>query len=67
MKSIDMKHDDLNILVDGRLVLHVGQVSDEKTINLFLYPKGWIGESIIHQENPDNKCTHEILVRRSGS
>lgn len=66
MKKIDIDHDDLDLYVDGQLVLHIGQVSDDETINLYLYPqKGNIFESIIYQEDPDHGCTHELLcVRR---
>ena len=38
MKVIDIEDDSVDIYVDGQLVLHIGQVSDDKTINLFLYP-----------------------------
>jgi len=55
---------DMDIYVEGQLVLHIGQVSDNDTINLFFYPKGTIIESMIHQEDPTNECTHELLVAR---
>jgi hypothetical protein len=64
MKKIDIKYEDLDIYVDGQLVLHIGQVSDEDTINLFFYPKGNIIESIMHQEDNDAECTHELLSKR---
>lgn len=63
-QSIDMKDGDLDIYVDGELVLHIGQVSDEDIINLFLYPKGNLVESVMHHENPNSECTHEILKER---
>ena len=63
-KKIDIKYGELDVYVDGQLVLHIGQVSDDNTINLFLYPKGDIVESIMHQENSNSKCTHELLVER---
>lgn len=62
--KIDIKHGGLDILVDGILVLHIGQVSDDETINLFLYPKGRIIESLMSQNDPTAKCTHEILLER---
>ena len=65
MKSIDMEGDDLDVYVDGHLVLHIGQVSDKETINLFLYPMGFMDESMIHREDPSNRCTHEILYERN--
>ena len=51
MQTIDIGYDDLDIYVDGKLVLHIGQVSDDNTVNLFFYPKGEIIESIMHQED----------------
>lgn len=63
-KSIDIGYGELDIYVDGKLVLHIGQVSDEQTINLFLYPKGELIKSIMSEENPKSKCTHEILLER---
>uniref|UniRef100_A0A6M3J9T4 Uncharacterized protein n=1 Tax=viral metagenome TaxID=1070528 RepID=A0A6M3J9T4_9ZZZZ len=63
-RSVDIEHEDIDILVDGELVLHIGQVSDEDTINLFLYPEGDLVESLMHQERPDSRCTHEIIMER---
>ena len=61
--SVDIQWGEANIYVDGQLVLHIGQVSDDDTINLFLYPEGDLVESI----NEDSRCTHEILaVRKKG-
>jgi hypothetical protein len=34
--SIEIGGFDINIYVDGQKVLHIGQVSDDDTINLFL-------------------------------
>lgn len=63
--EIDIKHGDIDIKVGGQLVLHIGQVSDEDTINLFMYPEGsGLVESIIHKHDPTESCTHEILVPR---
>lgn len=62
--KIDIKHEDIDLWVDGQQVLHIGQVSDDDVINLFLYPSGVLVESIMHQENKDSRCTHEILVIR---
>jgi len=62
--KIDIEGEDIDIIVDGQLVLHIGQVSDENTINLFLYPKGNIVESIMHEEDNTSECTHELLVER---
>ena len=61
---VDIRYGDIDIYVEGQLVLHIGQVSDDEVINLFLYPEGNIIESIIHKENPADKCTHELLVNR---
>ena len=61
---IDIGYGDLDLYVDGQIVLHIGQVSDDNTINLFLYPEGDLIKSIISYEDPTNKCTHEILVER---
>ncbi len=64
--KIDIKHGDIDILVDGQRVLHIGQVSDDEVVNLFLYPeaKGCIIESIMHKENNNSRCTHELLIER---
>lgn len=62
--SIDIKGGDLDILCDGQLILHIGQVSDDDVINLFLYPEGDMVESILKHEKVDPKCTHEILLER---
>ena len=58
---IDIKWRDLDIYCDGQLVLHIGQVSDKDTINLFLYPEG---SGVVESVNEDPRCTHEILVKR---
>lgn len=63
-KTVDIGHGDLDVYVDKELVLHIGQVSDNEVINLFLYPKGDLVESIMHQEDSTSKCTHEILKIR---
>jgi len=57
---IDIGWGDADIYVEGQLILHIGQVSDNDTINLFLYPEGKLVKSI----NEDSKCTHEILSQR---
>lgn len=64
--KIDINFDDLDIYIEGQLVLHIGQVSDKETINLFLYPsKGaLITKSLMSEEYPGNECTHEILMIR---
>ena len=65
--SIDIKDGELDVYVDGELLLHIGQVSDNETINLFLYPSvksSGIIESIMHEEDSSNECTHEILLQR---
>ncbi len=63
--SIDIKGQDFDLYVDGQLVLHVGQVSDDETVNLFFYPKdGNIVESIMHEFNNEANCTHELLAER---
>ena len=63
--SIDIKGQDFDLYVDGQLVLHVGQVSDDETVNLFFYPKGGdIIESVVHQFDDTAKCTHELLAER---
>ena len=65
-KVIDIGYGDLDIYVDGELVLHIGQVSDDEVINLFLYPEGCdLVESLMHQEDSSSKCTHEVLKKRS--
>ena len=62
--KIDIEGGDLDIIVDGQQILHINQVSDGNIINLFLYPKGRIVESIMHAEDNSIKCTHELLVMR---
>lgn len=63
--TIDIKSGELDVYVDGKFLLHIGQVSDDETINLFLYPKGsGIIESLMHKENVSCDCTHEILIQR---
>jgi hypothetical protein len=65
-KTVDMEWGDLDIFVDGQLVLHIGQVSDNDTIDLFLYPKGDIVRSLMAEEGwEDTGCTHEILAKRN--
>ena len=61
---IDIESGNIDIIVNGQQVLHIGQVSDDDTINLFLYPSGNLVESVMHEEDKDSKCTHEILVNR---
>jgi len=62
---VDIGGGDVNLYVKGQLVLHIGQVSDEETINLFLYPRGGdIMKSLISKGYPEDGCTHEILVAR---
>lgn len=61
---VDIEDGDLDIYVDGQLVLHIGQVSDDDTINLFLYPKGNLIKSLMSEEDSDSECTHEILAER---
>ena len=61
---VDIGYGDIDIYVDGQLILFIGQVSDDNTINLFLYPKGDLIESIMHQEDKESKCTHEIITER---
>ena len=61
---IDIGYGDLDLYVNGQLILQVGQVSDERTINLFLYPKGDLIKSIIKEEYPESNCSHEIIVER---
>lgn len=64
--EIDIKCNEIVVLVDGKKVLHIGQVSDDETINLFLEPLsgGMIEESVMHQENKNSECTHELLCNR---
>ena len=62
--AIDIEGGDLDIYVDGQLILHIGQVSDDKVVNLFLYPKGNLVSTLIIEETSSDKCTHEILVER---
>jgi hypothetical protein len=65
MKTVvDIGYGDIDIYVDDRLVLHIGQVSDEDVINLFLYPYYPMVESVLHKEHPAHGCTHEILIKR---
>lgn len=64
--TVDIRHGDIDIYVEGQLVLHIGQVSDDEVINLFFYPKGSIVESMIHKEYPTDECTHELLVNREA-
>ena len=65
--ELHIEHDDFDLFVDGQKVLHIGQVSDENTINLFFYPeKATIVESIMHKEDKDSECTHELLAIRNG-
>ena len=63
-KAIDIKYGDLDIYIDKQLILHIGQVSDDNIINLFLYPEGNIVKSIMAKEDKNSKCTHELLTIR---
>lgn len=65
-KKIDIESEGVIIYVDGQEILEIGQVSDENTINLFLYPSGDLIKSIIYTEDPSPKCTHEIIVERKN-
>ncbi len=62
--KIDLEFEDIDILVDGQQILHIGQVSDGEVVNLFLYPEGCIIESMMHAEDINSNCTHEILTVR---
>ena len=64
--KIDIEHEGIDIIVDGQQVLRIRQVSDDKVVNLFLYPekKGTIIKSVMSEEDNDSKCTHELLVER---
>ena len=65
MKTIvDIGEGDIDIYVGDQLILYIGQVSDDHIVNLFLYPEGNLLKSLISEENPDSKCTHEILATR---
>ena len=61
---VDIGEGEIDIFVGNQLVLHFGQTSDKETINLFLYPEGVLEESMIHKEDSDDTCTHEILITR---
>ena len=62
---VDIGKGEIDIYVEGQKVLNIGQVSDDDTINLFLYPKpGSILRSIMHEDDPNSDCTHELLVPR---
>lgn len=63
---VDIGSRDIDIYVKGQLVLHIGQVSDDEVVNLFLYPKGNIIESVINSEDPTSGCTHELLANRKA-
>ena len=62
--KIDIENGDIDILVDGQQILHIGQVSDSDVVNLFLYSEGDLIESLMHKDDSTCKCTHEILVER---
>lgn len=64
LKTVDIKDTDIDICVDGQSILYISQVSNKETINLFLYPRDDIVESIIHKKDVKAKCTHEIIVKR---
>ncbi len=59
MRRIDMSNEDLVIYVDGQKVLRIGEVSDDKVINLFLQPEG----RIMYPTDITN-CTYELIVSR---
>lgn len=64
-KEIDIGGNDIDIIVDGQLILHIGQVSDNDTINLFLYPiQGMILKSLLSETGEDGGCSHEIISDR---
>ena len=65
--KIDIEDGDIDIVVDGQQILHIGQVSDSNTVNLFLYPEGNLIESLMHEKDSTCKCTHEILVERKDA
>lgn len=61
---VDIGGGDIDIYVNGQLVLHIGQVSDDECINLFFCLEGEIVESMIHKEDPTNDCKYELLAKR---
>ena len=63
-KIVDIEDGELDLYVDGKFVLHIGQVSDDETINLFLCPKGAICVSAMFEEDSNSECTHELLANR---
>ena len=66
INKVEIGWGELDIYVDGKKVLKIGQVSDEHTINLFLTPRSNsnICESLLHQEDSNDPCTHELLCIR---
>jgi len=62
--KIDIEGGDIDIIVDGQQILHIGQVSDDNVVNLFLYPSGNLIESLMHKGDSSSECTHEILALR---
>lgn len=62
VKTIDIKGGDLDILYDGQLVLHIGQVFDDECGDLYFYPQD--GSVIEEHEkvDVDDMCTHQMLV-----
>ena len=64
VKAIDMDGGELDILVDGQLVLHIGQVSDDNVVDLFLEPQGDGGIEEQDKEYSGEPCTHRLIVKR---
>lgn len=63
-ERIDIDWGDLDVYVEGQLILKIGQTSDDDTINLFLKGEG---SGVVDTVTEDKQYfTHEIIVDRKG-
>ncbi len=58
--KVEIGGGDLDVFVDGQLILHIGQVSDNEVVHLFLYPQG----DLIKADHVLGGLTHELIVAR---
>jgi len=62
--KIDIGGKDIDIYVDGKLVLNIGQVSDNEVINLFFTPKSNAHFVYHEKQADDDPVVHEMLAER---
>jgi hypothetical protein len=59
------KNGNVQVMVDGHLVITIDETSDDETINLFLYPENK-AEIVETDGRAWKPWSHEVLMRRPG-